>query len=414
MKRWAALFLATLAAADAATADFFDDLDHALTWSSADAAIRARVSGTLDLEGYRFTQPAPALIDANGGALFNPRLVTFLDAQAGEHVYVFAQTRVDRGFDPAADRLEARLDEIAIRITPWDDARLNVQVGRFATVVSRWVLRHDSWNNPFITAPLVYENLTSVWDAEAASSSAMLLFWGHVRPPLRPGQRLEDKYLRLPLIWGPSYASGAAVTGELGTMTYAAEVKNASLSSRPGRWDDTDELFEHPTVSGRLGWQPNPMWDLGASASSGSYLAESADPTLAPGYGRGSYREIVLGQDASFAWHHFQAWAEIFETRFAVPRVGNADTLAYYLELRYRFAPQLTAAIRWNQQTYSTMPDAGGVSRPWSPDMWRIDFAPTYRFTPQIQLKLQYSLEHTAIGPRTYGNWGALQLVLRY
>ena len=36
---------------------------------------------------------------------------------------------------------------------------LNVQAGKFATVVGNWIERYDSWNNPFITAPLPYENM---------------------------------------------------------------------------------------------------------------------------------------------------------------------------------------------------------------------------------------------------------------
>ncbi len=414
MKRWSPWLLASLAAAPVAAGDFFDDLDRALTWSSADAQSRARLSGSLDLEGYRFTQPAPALIDADGGALFNPRLTTFLDAQLGSQVYAFAQTRIDRGFDPTADPLEFRLDEIAMRYTPRGDVRFNVQVGQFATVVGSWVLRHDSWDDAFITAPLVYENLTGLWDVVAARSGAMVLDWSHVQPLARPGHAGIDKYVRVPVIWGPSYASGASVFGQIARFTYAAEVKNASLSSRPVAWDRVDQLFKQPTVSGRLAWGPNPMWNFGLSASTGSYLAAAADRTLAPGYGRGSYRESVLAQDASFAWHHFQAWAEVYETRFAIPTVGHADTLAYYLELKYRFAPQFTAAVRWNQQSFSSLPDAAGVGHPWTPDRWRLDFAPAYRFSPQVQLKFQYSLEHASVGPRQYGQWGAVQWVLRY
>src|SRR6266446_507562 len=63
-----------------------------------------------------------------------------------------------------------RLDEYAVRVTPWDDGRFNLQVGKFATVVGNFVLRHLSWENPFIDAPLVYENLTAVSDKAAPAS----------------------------------------------------------------------------------------------------------------------------------------------------------------------------------------------------------------------------------------------------
>ena len=71
--------------------DFFDRLDTALTVSAFHDNLRARLSGTLDLEVYHFEQPAPGLIDSSIDTLFNPRLTLFLDAQVGSQIYFFAQ-----------------------------------------------------------------------------------------------------------------------------------------------------------------------------------------------------------------------------------------------------------------------------------------------------------------------------------
>ena len=73
-----------------------------------------------------------------------------------------------------------RLDEYAIRVSPLKDIPLSVQVGKFGTVVGNWVPRHYSWDNPFINAPLPYENVTGVWDSEAPEDVDVLLYWGHV------------------------------------------------------------------------------------------------------------------------------------------------------------------------------------------------------------------------------------------
>src|SRR6185436_4653817 len=112
--------------------------------------------------------------------LVNPRLTLFLDAQLGPNVYAFAQARLDRGFDPSESDAEIRLDEYALRISPWKDGRLSVQLGRFATIVGNWVPRHYSWDNPFVTAPVPYENVTAIWDSGPADSTDTLLYWGHV------------------------------------------------------------------------------------------------------------------------------------------------------------------------------------------------------------------------------------------
>ena len=384
--------------------DFLDRLDTALTISAFHDNFRARLSGTLDLEVYHFEQPAPGLIDSSMDTLFNPRLTLFLDAQVGSQIYFFAQSRLDRGFDPSDHGAEVRLDEYALRITPWEDGRVNLQAGTFATVVGNWVPRHLSWENPFINAPLIYENVTPIRDKSAPFSPL-----GFIQ-----GLYYYEKYAFNPVIWGPSYASGFSVSGRLGRFDYAAEMKNASLSSRPESWHVTEVGFENPTFSGRAGFRPNEAWNFGLSASEGPYFRPEAESTLPPGRDIGDYREFVLGQDASFAWRHLQLWAEFYEARFEVPRVGDADTFAYYVEAKYKFTPQLFGAIRWNQQLFATISDGKGNNVRWSQDLARIDIAATYRFTTHTQLKLQYSFQHETTGPGDDNHMLAAQFTTRF
>ncbi len=391
-------------------------IDDFLSVSAFHGNARARVSGLLDLEAYSFEQPAPGLILTEKRSLIKPRLTLFLDTQIGAHIYAFAQSRVDRGFDPTDGTAEMRFDEYAIRISPWSDGRFTLQVGKFATVVGNWVQRHDSWTNPLITAPLPYENVTGIWDSSAPDSPGTLLYWAKV--PVKNQQYsavdYADKYLRSPVIWGPSYASGASISGCLGKLEYAMELKNAALSSRPEVWDVAERGFEHPAFSARFGFRPNPTWNFGVSASTASYLNAEASPSLPPGKNIGDYREMLLGQDVSFEWHHLQVWAEFYETRFQVAHVGNADTFAYYLEAKYKLTPQLFGALRWNQQLYATIRDDTGDSIPWGNDIWRIDAALGFRFTTHIQLKLQYSLENQRSSTDRYSNSLAGQLTLRF
>ena len=384
--------------------DSLDRLDMALSASAFQNNLRARFSGTLDFEFYNFQQPAPGLIDSEIDNLFNPRLTLFVDAQLGSQVYFFAQTRVDRGFDPSDHGTEIRLDEYALRITPWQDGRFTLQAGKFATVVGNWVPRHLSWDNPFINAPLIYENMTPIQDKTAPVSPLNFVY-----APFH-----YEKYVFNPVIWGPSYASGISVSGQLGRFDYAVEMKNASLSSRPESWNVTETGFDNPTFSTRAGFRPNEAWNIGFSASEGTYFRSEAEPTLPAGRDIDDYREFVLGQDVSFAWHHLQVWAEFYEARFEVPRVGNADTLAYYVEAKYKFAPQFFGAIRWNQQLFGTINDGYGHDIRWSPDLGRIDIAAAYRFTSHVQLKLQYDYQHETTGPGDDNHLFAAQLTIRF
>ena len=384
--------------------DALDRLDNTLTISAFHDNLRARLSGTVDLEFYNFQQPAPALIDSNIDNLFNYRLTLFLDAQVGSQVYFFAQARLDRGFDPTDHGADIRLDEYALRITPWQDGRFTLQVGQFATVVGNWVPRHLSWDNPLINAPLMYENVTAIWDKHAPPYPLYFIY-----APL-----FEGKYAFNPVIWGPSYASGISVSGRLGRFDYAVEMKNASLSSRPESWYITENGFDNPTFSSRIGFRPNEAWNFGFSGSEGPYFRREAEPTLPPGRDIGDYREFVLGQDISFAWHHLQLWAEFYEARFEVPNVGDADTFAYYVEAKYKFTPQLFGAVRWNQQLFNTINNGFGTNEHWSPDLNRIDIAATYRLATHAQLKLQYSYQYETTVPHQANHLLATQFTVRF
>jgi hypothetical protein len=271
-------------------------------------------------------------------------------------------------------------------------------------VVGNFVQRHLSWENPFVNAPLVYENITPISDKQAPASP--LDFVGGFAP--------TDKYEFNPVIWGPSYASGVSISGRLGKFDYAAEMKNSALSSRPESWSVTEVGFDDPTFSGRLGFRPNEAWSFGVSVSDGPYFRPEAENTLPPGRDIDDYRELVVGQDISFAWHHLQLWAEFYEARFQVPRVGDADTFAYYLEAKYKFTPQLFGALRWNQQLFGDVPDGSGGQVRWGQDLARIDAALAYRFTPHTQLKIQYSFQHETTGREDDNHLVAAQFTIRF
>ena len=384
--------------------ELIDQVDSQLTFSSPDYDLRARVSGTLDNEFYHFNQPSPGLIDARSDNLFNPRLTLFLDGQLGSKIYFFAQSRLDRGFDPTDQGAQIRADEYAIRVTPWEDGRFNIQVGKFATVVGNWVSRHLSWDNPFVNAPLVYENVTGISDKVPPVSKRDFL----------TGFNPIEKYEYNPVIWGPSYTSGISVSGRVEQFDYAVEMKNASLSSRPSSWNITTDGFDRPALDGRIGFRPAEPWNFGLSAAGGWYSLTQAEPTLPLGRDIYDYHQFLIGQDASFAWHHLQLWAECYEARFEVPHAGNADTLAYYLEAKYKFTPQLFGALRWNQQIFNTIDTGHNSSGHWSPDLVRLDLAAGYRFTAHTQLKLQYSFQQETSGAADHTHLFAAQFTVRF
>lgn len=379
------LILACLAALTlSAQTSWLEQPVDPLHLQSSDGFFRSDISGLLDLEGYYVDQHPPGLLFGDI-SFFNPRLSLFLDVRLGQHWYIGLQGRGDRGFDPKSmPNGQGRLDEYFVRYTPFDDSRLNFQAGKFAMVFGNWVNRHYSWDNPLINAPLPYEYVTTVSDGNTVYGTF-----------LNRRGLVDNKAKWLPVIWGPSYASGGSVFGSIRKFDYAFEIKNASISSRPSVWDATQLGWSNPTLTTRLGYRPDEAWNLGVSASGGAYLLPSAQGSLPSGASISDYRQYSIGQDASYEWHHWQFWEETIASRFQIPDVGNGDTLAYYLEAKYKITTHLFWAERWNQQFFGTVPTGSGNQRAaWDNDVWRIDNALGYRFNRHLQAKLQYSFSH--------------------
>jgi len=398
--------------------DCLERLSDRLNYSTAGGRVQLKLSGTFELEGYAISDPVADLVSGAADTFINPRLSVYLDAQLGARGYFFAQGRIDRGFDPyyPEKETEARLDEYAVRLELSEPGtgRLFLQAGKFATVMGNWTNRHAAWDNPFVTAPLPYGNLTGIWDVVPVPSVDVLLAWAHVIPVGSARAVLANKQFRIPVIWGPAYAQGVAVAGKCGRLEYAGEMKAVGLSSRPGRWGEGFFGTERPTLSARVGWRPGPSWNLGISASSGEYLDRSGHARIPAGLDRNDYRQIVLAHDLSYAWHHFEFWGEVFAARFRIPRITDVDTVAYYLEAKYRFTPQFSGAVRWNQQWFDDVTNRAGQTLGWGRQTWRIDVAPTYRLTTQVQLKLQYSLQHDRPARERYTQSLSAQLTVRF
>jgi hypothetical protein len=379
--------LTAVAIGSANAQPFLDNVSDALHLQTPKGAYSIDFSGLFDVEGYYIDQRPPGLIFGGGDSFVTPRLSLFVDARAGKHFYGFVQARFDDGFHPRAPEPHARVDEYLLRYIPFEVPSLNLQVGKFATVVGNWVPRHLSWDNPLINEPLPYNNVFTVSDTSVPASPADFLS--------RKGKPdVKEKWLTV--VWGPDYTSGASVFGSRGKWDYAAEVKNASLSSRSTSWGPFEVGWENPTVSERLGFRPGAAWNFGVSGSYGTYLQEAAasSPNFPAGKTIGEYNQITIAQDASFEWHHWQFWAECFLSRFQVPNVGDCNTLVYYIEAKYKITAQLYAALRWNQQFYGDINNGAGGEEQWDNNVYRVDSALGYRFSRHLQAKLQYSFTH--------------------
>lgn len=397
--------------------DVADRLGERLTFGSADGAFGMRISGRLDLAVHQVSQPSADLLYTGPEAetLFSPVLRIFADARLGTRFSTTGQVRLDRGFDPADESVQVRVEEATLRYTPWPERRVSWQVGRFATVFGSWARRHAAWDYPFITAPLAQEQLTGVWYTRNPRQLTTLFRWSHTNPVGDSAALVSDERNRVPIMWGPVYATGTALTIGGRRWELAMEVKNAGLASNPGSWSEMgDSMWASPALAARLGWRPTVPWNLGASVSRSVYL--KANPEfISPGHDREDSVQTAVGVDFSYAWRHWQVWGEVIGARFVVPAVGDADTLSYTLETSYRFSPRWVGFLRWSHQLYAPIQLSGGGGEiTWGRDAWRIEAGPALRVAAHSQVKAQVGLLQERPAAENWIPSAAVQWSLRF
>ncbi|SKA75384.1 hypothetical protein SAMN02745166_00011 [Prosthecobacter debontii] len=402
MKTILILLFLTLTTASLRAQGWLENLDRALTLATPDPTFRTDLSGLLDLELYVPETPAMGLLDTDDEVFFNPRLILFLYLQATEHLRAHLQMRTDRGFDPgfAADG-QTRLDEYFVEWKPTSNDLINFRLGKFATAFGSWTERRLSWENPFITAPMAYNDMLPVSDDGAVPLA------GFLNRRFLP----DNRRTWLPLIWGPSYASGASVFGQLGPVDYAFEIKNASLSSAPRSWDVVENGWDSTTYTGRLGWRPAPEWNLGGSFSHGPYLMKEAQSTLPAGSHYRDFDQTTFGLDAAWSHGAWQVWSELMTSRFEVPNVGGVRVFSGFLETKYKLNSQWWIAGRWNQSWFGNVPGTGTA---WDLDGWRADVSVGYRFSRQFQAKLQYSIAERSGRDEEGNHFLAAQITVKF
>jgi hypothetical protein len=404
-----------LAAPASAQGDPLDDLADAVReatiFETPDRTFSFDLDMYLTMDNFVMSQPPPPIIDAGGNYLANPRLSLLGQVDLYDWITMFALGRVDRGFDPTDESLQARPDEYYAQFDPFDGP-FRFTAGKFGTSYGQWARRYFEWDNPMTTAPLAYEWITTVGDGTNALTVAP-----SVAGFLNRKNLVGDRSKWVPAIWGPSYTTGFRFDGSAAIFDYAFEIKNNALSSRPGEWDLWDHGFygQGLTYQGRFGVRPVTDWSLGVSGSSGAYLIPSAAGVPA-GTQWYDYKQNAAGFDVSWAHGPLEAWSEVQWTSFDVPgAVGTVALVSYFIEGRWKFSPGWWLSGRWNQQLYDDIRDpATGQDVAWDNDVWRLEACVGWKVDRSLTVKAQYSFADQS-GPIDQGqSLFDLQLVLGF
>jgi hypothetical protein len=341
----------------------------------------ATISPVADVGIYAPQAPTPTLVFSDAATFLAPRLSLILDVQAHDRVRLHGQLRADRGFDPGTEKDgDVRMDEYFVHVDLGENQRIGVRVGKFSTAFGGWVERHRAWDNPFIGAPALYEDVLPITDATAPADATAFA----------ARRDAADKHASwVPVVWGPSYASGAALMLSGDRVAATVEVKNAALSARPDVWDAFADGFDtEPTVTAHLSFHPAAAWTFGLSASRGPYLQPDAEPTLAPSDAVDDFDQTTWGVDVEFLHRSLSMWAELVHATFEVPNVGEVGAWSGFVEAKQKIGSQLWLAARLNRAEFD---DAPGADRAWNRDLTRIDLAIGYRIDTRLTVKLEWN-----------------------
>lgn len=355
-------------------------LSDRIVYQSADGSRWMQGSLTGELTGYQADEPPPALIIDTDGSFLQPRLALLVDAGLGQRVVAHVQVTADRGLDPGYRRKgQLRLDEYFLQVDLFDDVRGQLRIGKFSTALGGWVSRHRAVENPLISAPLLYEDMVTVTDATAPADVDAFVSRRDA-PEIKPAW--------LPVVWGPSYASGISFAASFGDFDMVIEAKNASIASRPAVWDAIDTGWNtDPIWTGRITWHPLPEFTAGISHSTGPYLRARAEQSLPAGQSVDDFDQDTTAVDLTWERRRIQVWIEAMQSSFDVPRVGRVRMTGAFAEVRWKFAPQWWIGGRLNRSEFDDVPD---LSVSWDRDITRFDLGIGWRAGADLLLKAEY------------------------
>ena len=402
---------------------FLERLRDFQSFGTEDGQISFNADVWLTLDYMVFSTPPPGFIQTTNGQIFAPTLSGLFTLDISKHLEFVFLGLVNRGFDPTETSVQSQPAEYYTQLTPFDTPVLNFKGGKFQTAFGQWTNRHFSTQNSLINAPMMYGQMTSVTDGNdgasiAPNTTSLVNRKNSASPPV-------TKWI--PIVWGPSYASGFQLNGTVGTLQqldWAFEMKNASLSSRPQEWDLWNRGFNYPTFTARAGYRPDAAWNIGVSGSSGSYISQAAydrfSTTSKAGSSISESRQNVVGTDISYAHGPIELWSEFAWSQYEVPdakagkAVGNIGAYSYFIESKWKFMPQFWLSGRWNQQMYSNVTPAGGSETPWYNNLWRADACLGFKINRFTQFKVQYSYTEEAGTIDPGQNLFAVELVIQF
>jgi hypothetical protein len=315
------------------------------------------------------------------------RLDLTAELHAGAHLSALADLRSDNLGHP-------RSYALYLRLRPFRDRAFDVQAGQIPTVFGAFPRRRYLQENPLIGTPVVYQYLTSLrYDAVPRNANELALRRGlgwRVPYPSAPTPTAPG----LPVVNGERWDTGVQVRLGSEPVQVALSVTQGSLC-HPLFHDDNDGK----QLSGRFAWKPSPAFTLGLSGAYGAYLSRTVTDTLPAGLPR-SYEQQVAGLDVEWSYGYWIVRGEAVWSAFDMPVLGKPEidspvkALGLMLEARFKIAPGLYVAARFDNLHFSDIETTTRGVLPWEAPVVRVETGVGYSLRRDVLLKAVYQYDH--------------------
>ena len=403
---WALMPLAWVLGATAAGAQ--DWPDRPLTVANGRVTVggdATLTAGTEDPGYFNFT-------DYGRSALRLVRFDAVASLRVTEQVSCLAELRAEG--DSGEGHWTAGAYAAYVRVKPWTGRPFEVQAGRIPTAFGGFSRRTYGSANLLIGYPLAYQYLTSLRaDAVPRTADDLVDMRGrgwYAHYPI--GAEYWDR--GVPIVSVFRYDTGVlAKIGLPGDRAEIAASLTAGTLSNPGLGDGNGST----QVAVRVAARPWPGLQVGVSGASGAFLEERVRDVL-PGDAAGrQYRQRAFGADAEVSHGYWLVRTELVSTDWRLPALG-APPLArplratsWLAEGRYKLAPGLYAAARYDRMFFNRIPGtAGSIS--WDASLWRVEAGGGYSVRRNVMLKASYQYNRRDGGLVAVAHLAAAQVAL--
>jgi hypothetical protein len=273
-----------------------------------------------------------------------------------------------------------------LRVRPWPDRAVDVQVGRIPPVFGAFARRAYATTQPLVSYPLAYQYLTTLRpDALPATADQVLRQRGRgwrVSYPIGDPTPAGG----VPLVSAFRWDTGLQV--HLGTRPVAVAVAlTLGTLSDPRVAENNDGR----QLSARLALEPTPGLRLGVSAARGAFAARRALEALPP-HARAASMQRAIGADAEYSRAHWLVASELVVSQWTLPAVDAPairrplTAVGAWVEGRYRVSPRVYLAGRADHLGFSRLAGTLFDGRPTSWD------APVSRASAAVGVYLRRNL----------------------